>query len=83
MVREAITVQVGGFANYVGAHYWNIQASLACKILHAFVQHAGNLACRSCTGQMLYNGFMHTIREVGVRDRSARDARGRFASGIS
>lgn len=25
MVREVITLQVGGFANFVGAHFWNIQ----------------------------------------------------------
>eukprot|EP00884_Botryococcus_braunii_P017354 jgi/Botrbrau1/4301/Bobra.0390s0040.1 len=25
MSREIITLQFGGFANYVGAHYWNFQ----------------------------------------------------------
>ena len=25
---EVITLQFGGFANFVGAHYWNIQARL-------------------------------------------------------
>lgn len=24
-MREVITIQTGSFANYVGAHYWNIQ----------------------------------------------------------
>jgi len=24
--KEMITIQIGHFANYVGAHYWNIQA---------------------------------------------------------
>ena len=28
MGREVITVQAGTFANYVGAHYWNIQVNL-------------------------------------------------------
>lgn len=27
MGREVITIQAGGFANYVGAHYWNFQVS--------------------------------------------------------
>jgi len=26
-VREVITLQFGSFANYVGAHFWNIQVS--------------------------------------------------------
>jgi hypothetical protein len=26
-MREAVTVQVGGFANYVGSHFWNFQVS--------------------------------------------------------
>ena len=28
MPHEVITLQFGNFANYVGAHYWNFQASL-------------------------------------------------------
>uniref|UniRef100_A0A0E0GBH0 DML1/Misato tubulin domain-containing protein n=1 Tax=Oryza nivara TaxID=4536 RepID=A0A0E0GBH0_ORYNI len=27
-MREAVTVQVGGFANYVGSHFWNFQDEL-------------------------------------------------------
>jgi hypothetical protein len=27
MTREVITLQLGNFANHVGAHYWNIQVS--------------------------------------------------------
>lgn len=25
MVRETITLQIGNYANYVGAHFWNFQ----------------------------------------------------------
>jgi len=24
-MREVVTVQVGGFANFVGSHFWNFQ----------------------------------------------------------
>jgi len=27
-MRSLITVQLGGYANYVGAHFWNMQARL-------------------------------------------------------
>ena len=27
MGREVVTLQFGRFANYVGSHYWNFQAS--------------------------------------------------------
>lgn len=26
MTSEVITLQIGNYSNYVGAHYWNIQA---------------------------------------------------------
>ena len=28
-MRSLITVQLGGYANYVGAHFWNMQARAA------------------------------------------------------
>ena len=28
MPGELVTIQLGGYANYVGAHYWNIQDEL-------------------------------------------------------
>ena len=36
MPHEVITLQLGNYANYVGAHFWNIQASKdACiAVLH-------------------------------------------------
>lgn len=24
-MRELVTIQVGGFANFIGSHFWNIQ----------------------------------------------------------
>jgi hypothetical protein len=29
-MRSLITVQLGGYANYVGAHFWNMQVRTSC-----------------------------------------------------
>ena len=34
MGREVITLQFGGFANFVGAHYWNIQVGDVARSMY-------------------------------------------------
>jgi hypothetical protein len=31
MGKEVLTLQLGSFANYVGAHYWNAQVGSVCR----------------------------------------------------
>lgn len=28
-MREIVTIQVGGFANFIGSHFWNFQVELS------------------------------------------------------
>jgi len=51
---EVITLQFGGFANFVGAHYWNIQARLYTVTI--LVLHTNNV----CTG------LQHCIASLGI-----------------
>lgn len=39
-MREVITLQTGSFANYVGAHYLNIQASISDTITSRTARHS-------------------------------------------
>jgi hypothetical protein len=31
-MREVVTVQVGGFANFVGSHFWNFQVTDSTRL---------------------------------------------------
>lgn len=33
-MREIVTVQVGGFANFMGSHFWNFQVSFFTFCFH-------------------------------------------------
>ena len=37
--REIVTIQVGHFANFVGAHWWNLQVSLTGTMFDAVHQN--------------------------------------------
>ena len=37
MGREVITIQAGGFANHVAAHYWNIQVILLLTLASSYL----------------------------------------------
>ena len=37
-MREVVTVQVGGYANYVGAHFWNFQV-LISRCQYIWIAH--------------------------------------------
>lgn len=49
---EVITLQFGGFANFVGAHYWNIQVTLppgsCCKAVYSLTKNNSLLTDAGC-----------------------------------
>ena len=47
MPGEVITLQLGSYANYVGAHYWNFQVSLALSVSTKLQVAASQLDTRS------------------------------------
>ena len=44
MGREVITIQAGGFANHVAAHYWNIQVILLLTLASSYLAN-GDMGC--------------------------------------
>jgi hypothetical protein len=42
MAPEIITLQLGSYANYVGAHFWNLQVHYDCPNIHVFLRLLGS-----------------------------------------
>ncbi|KAK9705004.1 hypothetical protein RND81_07G026300 [Saponaria officinalis] len=51
-MREVVTVQVGGFANFIGSHFWNFQGALTYTPRLVSVNYQGTLGSMSSNGTL-------------------------------
>lgn len=70
-MREIVTVQVGGFANFIGSHFWNFQDELLGLALDpnndpVFRDHCLNMDVLYRTGETQQGVLTYTPRLVSV-----------------
>jgi hypothetical protein len=49
--HEVLTLQLGGYANFVGAHFWNFQARIASPAVRGMRRRGGRLMARGGGGR--------------------------------
>jgi Misato Segment II tubulin-like domain len=76
-MREVITLQTGSFANYVGAHYWNIQVGDVVRREHVFGMQYRVLPCMVCHVMAVAFSLVRRMRhwDLPRRRRAVRMAR--------
>uniref|UniRef100_A0A0E0GBH4 DML1/Misato tubulin domain-containing protein n=1 Tax=Oryza nivara TaxID=4536 RepID=A0A0E0GBH4_ORYNI len=75
-MREAVTVQVGGFANYVGSHFWNFQSSRTTR--WTWTSSTAPARCTSVTRSVSKphgrNLFLQSLVEEGQNPSTSNGA---------